>query len=277
MAPTTRQKPRPRSPVLYSVSKLCTSSSVSSVTVDTWVAYQLNKLSHSHHKKSSKDFENLINVIETINATKSVEVVPHYTTNRCSMPELCVESMSSTSSTCSMECSLSEDKEEAHLSLTSSLFMLSPPSLSLSTSSLPPPLAVVDPSPISYLALSFVHLITYCHQYKLSRCACPYLRKPILLLETLDRISTDDLKTAVPKIEDIRKSLFSILFGNMKMTRTMVPWWNTICRWAQHIQHVESATMYLRRGLDAYQTAKNKCSLPTPGALEKKKEPTLWY
>lgn len=119
------------------------------------------------------------------------------------------------------------------------------------------------------LNMALVHIIQYNQRccdldtgvaIQSSNTSSPFSH-PARLLQTLDELYTmrEDNGGSLADPLAAQQHLFSILFGEVRLTSQLVAPWGIICQWAKQLSGTQDWHGWMNFGLDAYAKAKQQC------------------
>ncbi|KAJ8660305.1 hypothetical protein O0I10_003762 [Lichtheimia ornata] len=242
------------------------------VGAQEWIARELGRIREDTKPRHCRDYEALLQVIEEMSryvpALSSTSNSPTTTTasSNANKPSFQLPA-SSTHHT---------DSDMGNTTFDVSISSTSAPHQSSSTNNKPTTLLRFND-----LEVALVHIIQYNQRCDLdtsiaaanlpdassSSSSSSSFSHPARLLQTLDKLYTmrGNNGGSIGNPLAAQQHLFSILFGEVRLTSQLVAQWGIVCQWAKQLSGTQDWHGWMNFGLDAYAKAKQQCSTTTTG------------
>lgn len=228
------------------------------VGAQEWIARELGRIREDTKPRHCRDYEALLQVIEEMSryvpALSSTSNSP--TSSNANKPSFPLSASSSTTQ--------HTDNNDATFDV--SISSTSAPHQS-STNNKPTTLLRFND-----LEMALVHIIQYNQRCDLdtsiaATANASSFSHPARLLQTLDKLYTmrGNNGGSIGNPLAAQQHLFSILFGEVRLTSQLVAQWGIVCQWAKQLSGTQDWHGWMNFGLDAYAKAKQQCSTTTTG------------
>ncbi|KAI7886829.1 hypothetical protein K492DRAFT_176045 [Lichtheimia hyalospora FSU 10163] len=232
------------------------------VGAQEWIARELGRIREDTKPRHCRDYEALLQVIEEMSryvpALSTASGTPTSNANKSALP------LSASSSSTNIN-------DTGNTTFDVSISSTSAPHQQ-STNMKPTALLRFND-----LEMALVHIIQY-HQrcdldtnITINASNTPSsFSNPARLLQTLDKLYAMRGSNGgnIGNPSAAQDYLFSILFGEVRLTSQLVAQWGIVCQWAKQLPGTQDWHGWMNFGLDAYAKAKQQCSTSNDSSTE---------